>query len=421
MRRLLSVIAALISASTLAYADCPYPGENNLLSARQWIDLAVVRIVVNGPGECTTTGTGFFVGSSGEVMTAAHVVPKQCDSISSIKVYWNEEPGGAQLSGGIEAAVVGRSSLDAALLRLKNDAGDGGPSSRQYLMLENQQSDDSKYRNRCVLLASHYFEQYDVLTSFAEISSVALVGNSSRWALSGPGFNPSRSGSPLLLSNGRVVGIFVEKAGDSSDRNQVIENRAYILPISKIPDTEIDVSAIRSQQAKGVGGLLEPFLTLHIPMSEGGLDPFEARALKPINIAFGLSITEEGFRTDPSLPTFVSRQGKLMRVSSLTEAVAQTIIGGGSVLRQVPVTRRYKADPGRVFNPETFAIEVASLNPPEAASELPRQRCGEAQTNCFAILEGGTVLELRMNLYPGLDGRRSWIDGEVRIAQIPNG
>lgn len=76
-------------------------------------------------------------------MTASHVVPKECEDSTSIKIYWNEKPGKASLSHGVEAKVIARSSLDAALLQLleqpQSEVSDG--EDRQYLMIEEPQED----------------------------------------------------------------------------------------------------------------------------------------------------------------------------------------------------------------------------------------------------------------------------------------
>ncbi|NSZ17124.1 serine protease family protein [Agrobacterium vitis] len=352
-------------------------------------------------------------------MTASHVVPKECEDSTSIKIYWNEKPGKASLSHGVEAKVIARSSLDAALLQLleqpQSEVSDG--EDRQYLMIEEPQEDKEKYRNRCGLLASHYFEQYDILSSFAEISSVSLIGNAQRWALSGVGFNASRSGSPLILGNGHVVGIFVERAGDSSDRKKAVENRAYILPLSSIPDIEINLTKIRNHQ-KPFDGFMLPLLSLRIQTSSPAKDPAESRADRPINVAYGVSLTIDGFKLDPSLPTFVSRGGQLLEVGSLVDAMLTTAISGGDILRKVTVNQTFTADPGYVFDPATFKVEAASLNPPEA--RLPAQQCEGKQTNCFRLSDKGSVLSVSFDLYPGVDGRRSWIDGEVRIQLFPS-
>lgn len=406
---------------------CPFDSKDPLLKLRSWSDQAIVRIDTVGTNECTNTGTGFFINAAGNIITAGHVVPVNCVSDNLlIKVRWTKNPNTGELSDPVAAHVIDRSSLDVALLELEMPPDE----ERQFLRLEPLTNDSSKYKNRCTLLASHYFEQTDTYSTFAEIVSVSLLGDR-RWALSGEGFNPSRSGSPLILSNGKVVALFVARPGnDNNDRDQAILDRAYVLPLANVPTNEINLSAVAIKSGK-----LDPFLTepaqesfLDAPAHiSGGKDreaswkTSESRTHRSVNTSFGLSITEEGFRIDPSLPFYFYKHGKLSKSNTSIphQVISQAALTGSSILRQITAHRRFTASPGYLFDPSTITFEVAALNPP--GSELPDRPCeGTKDIGCYSVLENGRSLELRINLYPGIDGRRSWIDAEVRITERPS-
>ena len=397
----ISRLVALVTYSSVAMS-CPFDPKDPLLQMRDWADTAIVRIDTVGTAECTGAGTGFSINAAGNILTAGHVVPATCAAEStSITVRWSTTPGSPTLSAPVSAHVLRRSSLDVALLELDNVP--NGP--RQYLRLPPQPIQEATYKNRCVILASHYYEQTDAYTTFAEIASIALEGNI-QWALSGEGFNSSRSGSPLISSDGRVVAIFVARPEAPDDRDKVIQSRAYVLPLHKLPSAEINLASVQT-----LPGHLPPFLTKD--------DSSAAPLLLPrVRTAFGISITEQGFQTGPDLPTFVlGIDGTLSEVGSLQEGLLQALVTGKSLVRQTNARRHFTADPGFAFDPKSLTFKVASVNPQR--TPLPSRLCeGAADRSCHFFSEMNRVLELRFTLYPGFDGRRAWIDAEAHLDQM---
>lgn len=395
---LLALVCVIFNTSA---EGCPFSKDDPLHTLRQWAGKAIVRIDTIGTKECTNSGTGFFVNAAGDVLTAAHVVPADCKSdYTDIKVRWEEDSG--KLSLPIDARVIGRSSLDVALLKLEKTP----EKPLQFLLLESS-PDVALLKNECILLPSHYFEQTDTYTSFAEIGSVALEGGDRRWALSGIGANPSRSGSPVILSNGRAVAMFLARPGDVQDRATKIENRGYILPIAAVPKNEIDLIAVSSASGK-----FEPFLKLPPDSAKQAASRYQ-------NTAFSLSIFEPGNRTNPNEPIYlIPPEGQIKRFGDIGQALIQLAVRGGTLGKKVTTQRHFEAAPGYVFLPETLAIRDDYRNPQKV--ELPSRACGgNDDSNCFSVKADGQILEFRVDLYPGIDSRSSGIDAEIHIAQRP--
>jgi hypothetical protein len=263
--------------------------------------------------------------------------------------------------------------------------------------------DPSTLKDSCILLASHYYEQTDTYSTFAEISSVSLDGDK-RWAVSGDGFNPSRSGSPVILPNGEVAAIFVARPIDPSDRANIFFSRGYVQPLATVPAQEIDIERYSSTP-----GELKPFLTLNAVTGTKS-----SRVLT----SFGISVTEAGYRSTPPFYLVDPKSGALSRASdSLPSVLGKAFISGQSVVRKVDVSRDFAADPGYAFDEKSIKYKVASINPTRAL--LPTMLCDEKQQdNCIAMPKDRTSMQLRFSLYPGVDGRNSWVDAEIHVAQV---
>ena len=379
---------------------CPYGAGDNLLKLRLAADYAIVRIDTLGPGVCTTTGTGFFVDSKGHVATAGHIVPSECDGKSTINVTWTIKAFDKTLTDPVSAKVISRSAeSDVAVLELNG----GNLQDRQYLKLPSSNGDDAKYKLQCVLLASHYSEQLDSYLTFAEIASVTLDSDP-RWALSGEGFNPSRSGSPVILDDGRVVAMFVARPEDETNRAKIIQSRAYITPLGRISPTEINLADLQKST-----GQLPSFLT---PTKT----PAVTSDNQNIRTTFGISITEPGFRLDGPIYV-VASDTNIVKVDSNVEALGFIALNGGSVASAVDVHREFAAIPGYQFLPATVKIVHTSLRP--KATPLPINECSLINsTDCFALTSDRSKIDFRFHLYPGrLDATRSWIDAEISVTQ----
>lgn len=379
---------------------CPFSEDHPLIGLRQLADQAIVRIQTNGPPGCTGTGTGFFINAAGDVLTAGHLLPEQCTSANtSIQVSLAPDSS-AKVPVPIEAYLVARSSLDVALLRLERQF----DRKLQFLKIAAMPNDAASWKNRCVLVASHYENQLDTYSTFAEIASTVLIGGSS-WALSGEGFNPTRSGSPVILEDGTVAAIFLSRPGDPSDREVVIQSRAYILPIARIPVNELDLSKIAARD-----GLLRAFP-----------NKFPGTAISsPVNSSFGISITVNGNQTSGDLPIYLLAKDEagFTRYNSLFEAAAIALMSGSSIVREVVELRHFKAAPGFKFDTSRISITTASLNP--RMTPLPTIPCATADAvGCYVLTPEGDSIELRFKLYPGIDGRRAWVDGELHLVQRP--
>ncbi|SMP82114.1 S1 family peptidase [Noviherbaspirillum suwonense] len=383
-------------------AACPFSADDPLLRLRPLADQTIVRINTNGPPGCTNMGTGFFINAAGEVLTAGHIFPEKCtDENTSINVRLGHDASATD-SDPIEAHVVARSSLDVVLLRLEKQ-----PDKKyQFLKVAAVPGNESTFKNRCVLIASHYETQFDTYSTFAEIASVAVIG-SNGWALSGEGFNPTRSGSPVILDDGSVTAVFLSRPADPTNRNTIIQSRANILPIARIPTSELHISQIAARN-----GTLQPF-------PSQPLDSQSAHA-SAVNSSFGISITVNGYQTNPALPVYLvaKKDGGLKPVGSLLEAGATALATGSDIVREVVETRQFNASPGFRFDASTLKIITAALNPQK--TPLPTSPCDTPEAaGCYILGPNGDILELRFKLYPGIDGRRAWVDGEVHLVQRP--
>lgn len=383
-------------------AACPFSADHPLIGLRPLADQTIVRINTNGPPGCSNEGTGFFINAAGEVLTAGHILPEKCtDENTSITVRLAHDASATD-SNAIDAHLVGRSSLDVVLLRLEKQ-----PDKKyQFLKLAAAPGNESTFKNRCVLIASYYANQFDTYSTFAEIASVAVIG-SNGWALSGEGFNPTRSGSPVILDDGSVTAVFLSRPGDPTDRNAIIQSRAYVLPIARIPKSELDISQIVARK-----GSLQPF-----PNYPPDSPPARASA---VNSSFGVSITVNGYQTNAVLPVYLvaKNDGGLTRVGSLGEAGLMAAVSGSDIAREVVVSRQFNASPGFRFDASTLKILTVSKNPP--VTPLPTNPCTTPEAaGCYVLGPLGDSLELRFKLYPGIDGRRAWVDGEVHLVQRP--
>lgn len=384
-------------------AACPFSADHPLIGLRTLADKVVVRIYTNGPPGCSDTGTGFFINPAGDVLTAGHLLPEKCtNENTSIKVSLAQDAAAAADDDAIDAHLVARSSLDVVLLRLEKQP----DSKRQFLKIAAAPENKAAWKNRCVLIASHYIDQFDTYSSFAEIASVALTG-SSGWALSGEGFNQTRSGSPVIFDDGSVAAVFLSRPGDPSDRAAIVQSRAYILPIARIPKSELDFSQITARK-----GSLRPF-----PSQSQKSLPAPSSAVKS---SFGVSITVNGYQIDAALPVYLlAKNGEgLTRVGSLQEAGAMALFSGSDIVREVVVPRQFNASPGFKFDASTLKILTASLNP--RVTPLPTNPCATPDAaGCYVLGPHGDSLELRFKLYPGIDGRHAWVDSEVHLVQRP--
>jgi hypothetical protein len=383
-------------------AACPFSADHPLIGLRSLADEAIVRVYTNGPPGCSDTGTGFFINAAGDVLTAGHLLPEKCtDENTSIKVSVAHDASAAD-SEDVSAHILSRSSLDVALLRLEKQ-----PDSRyQFLKIALAPENESTWKNRCVLIASHYDNQFDTYSTFAEIASVALIG-SNGWALSGEGFNPTRSGSPVILDDGSVVAVFLSRPGDPSDRQAIIQSRAYILPIAHIPKSELDFSEITAKKGS---------LRLFPNRSPGS----STARFSAVNSSFGISITVNGYQIDEALPVYLlAKNGEVLtRAASLSEAGVKALFSGSDIVREVVVSRKFSASPGFSFDASTLSILTTSLNP--RVTPLPTSPCGTPDAaGCYVLGPHGDNLELRFKLYPGIDGRHAWVDGEVHLVQRP--
>lgn len=395
-RKLAALLLGALAEQLLA---CPFNSNDPLLQLRDASDFAIVKINTVGPGSCETVGTGFFFSPAGHILTAGHIVPPECEKNTSILVRWSKTPRSSELLGPYQAEVAARSSLDVLVLQLTS----APDRSRQFLQPSSRALDPTTLKNACTLLSSHYHEQNDTYSTFAEIASVSLEGNS-RWALSGEGFNPSRSGSPIIVGNGEVAAIFLGRPIDPENREGVIASRGYVQPLAGIPRHEIDIEGLRATP-----GLLSKFLTLNSSST--------ASKAKRVRTSFGFSLTLAGRNIEPPF-FFEAKNGALSRApNSLLEAGLQAFRRGLSIVTQVAVERTFKADPGFGFDPTTIEYRVASLNPQNAT--LPRQMCDEKRLqDCVALSPDRTSMQLRFFLYPGVDERRSWVDAEVHVTQV---
>lgn len=166
------------------------------------------------PRQYTSTGSGFFINKSGDIITNFHVV----DQAKSI---WIQVPSlGKRI---IDVEVVGVSpDRDIALLRLK-------PESKAivikelekipYLVLGNS---DLIRRSDEVMALGYPLGQQSLKSTTGVIS-----GREGNMIQMSAAINPGNSGGPLLNSNGEVIGI-------NSAAITSAQNVGYIIPVNEL-------------------------------------------------------------------------------------------------------------------------------------------------------------------------------------------
>ncbi len=223
-------LAAVLFVPNVALADCGTHAE--MIAVAGHVSPAVVKIqTISAQPGCETVGTGFLVSSGGYILTAKHVVPAGCidQSIRGLVAYTDRT---------VELEVVDASATDAALLRIV-----GGATGLPSLSLLRPIAEPRRFQNRTVVIVS--FDDAEPIATLGRVLLTRPTGEPYKWRICGAAANPGRSGSPVIMQDGSVAAIFVDRpVGD--------QDIASILPVANISDIdEFDASppsiASRSQ------------------------------------------------------------------------------------------------------------------------------------------------------------------------------
>jgi hypothetical protein len=350
---------------------------------------AIVRISALGTGpNCSVHGTGFFISPVGHILTAKHVVPETC---SNLRVYAYRE-GGRE----VPVKVVRRSSLDVALLEAVQVL------DVSYVALELLGGADA-YLDRKVVVESFYYDGSRVTYTAAKVDDIHPVGASGKWILCGPAPNASRSGSPVLTPDGKVVAIFVEKPTGEQDRFRVV-------PMGAVSDLEL--ANIPSKQAAVLSAVK--------PVIKGTANP------STVIYSFGVDLeTSEHPPINQRAGRFIFYpNGRIEDASTISELeVGLRALNGGKVRYAERRTSTFYAFPGYQFTSDVLTIEPTSHNPP--SSGLPDHVCtNNSDSNCFELSQDKRRVTVRATLFAGpagIDQARGWLSGflSVRMVQVP--
>jgi hypothetical protein len=372
------------------HSDCIDTGDT------AWIESAakpaVLKLMIlRAKSGCNTSGTAFFIGSDGEALTAAHLVPESCNDADIRGLLEN-----AQSS--IRFEVVKRSGLDVALLRPKDAI------RSKFIPFDNSGESAENFRGKRVSIVSFYADYENITLSTARIDSVRLVGDPFKWGLCAVGANPSRSGSPVLLDTARVVAVFAEKPGAYNEQTgqRIDQDRGRIIPIRLIPDLPLP------DQQKSDS-------SLQIVTSKAGIQR------TPITYVYSIDLTADPREFTGDLDrAYLIKGGQVIKARDFIQVASE--LAAGAVLRfPQEFTPEFWAQPGYRFDPSLVRIVPDSHNPPQ--TPLPQDLCtAEHRDNCFEFSSDLLQLRPHIRLYAGsqpADRAHGWLHGGVLTRQTP--
>lgn len=361
----------------------------------------VVQIQTLGPGQgCSIFGSGFFITPYGNVMTAKHVVPEECQNQTILVRYEGNLEG-------IRMRVKVRSQRDIAIL--EPEAKPAAPI--PYLEID-QTTPPGDMQDKQVLVLS-FPEQYSRASyTAARVEAPGLRDDSNIWVLCGPAANPGRSGSAVVTAKGQAIAVFIERPRDGERAAQDV---LRVIPIRVAVDLQLPErsSVAAAAGAAAAGSVLET----------GTL------ASKPGQLAYSYPVH---FTTsDPPLPTesanrflIRARDGKLeVRNASglsMLDLLVAASDGWMTRYRSIadPAQLTFRAIPGYRFDPQSLRLAAESHNPREA--EVPNRICQkDEEIDCFQVSSNGQQVTLRMRMYRGPvgDAARGWFHGELQSIQ----
>lgn len=393
--KFLLLAAAAVSWSgvlvTQTPADCIDAGDIVQLTAL--VERSVVKLETAGQGpECTGGGTGFFVTELGHVLTAGHVIPKDCQDMRI-----SGQTVGLQKT--FELAVVEpRSSLDVVLLKPTDDIG-----KTPQLKLVRPIDDPKKFKLKRVTIASFYKELPEPTLTSARVDSTIILGEEHKWALCAVAANPGRSGSPVILDDGSVVAVFIERPGDQ------YQDIARVIPIAEVNDIPI----IQGTNA-----------TVIVDFGSGFDDPLDLKAA-PQPVLYEFTISETTSRHPSPFQTqgrYLVMDGAFVPASNKTDfEIAASVLAGAQMRFAEQYEETFAAFPGYKFDTDQ-PVRIYPVSHAPTAAPLPDRVCStKTDTDCYQFSDEGKKLTVRFRLFAGPvgDQTRGWLSASVATRQIP--
>jgi hypothetical protein len=380
-------VASLFAIAAAAHADC----TTQIADPRTMIRLAGPAIVkiqtLSAEARCVTSGTGFVVSQAGHVLTAGHVVPKDCADLSIVGTM----PGTEQV---LQLRLVERSALDAALLEFTSPR-----VGLSALSIGRPVENEPSFDLRDVVIVSFYPDLPRPVPTTARIDSTAINGQPNLWALCAVAANPGRSGSPVMTAGGTVLAIFVEKPGGDS------QDIARALPIHRI----LDLPSLSS----------EPPVLAFKPVDWSG-SSVGPRQTTTLDLTFN---DEEKASQSPTSGDgrFLAQDGQLTSTKGMNDlSILGRIVGGAQLKFAVRKSRTFNAPEGYVFDPAVFTMRISSHNPPY--SKRPDQPCSAQQrSDCHEFSADRRVLTVYYTMYVGPigDATRGWLKSAITTKLSP--
>lgn len=373
-----------VTASTVALACA---NDDKLKHIHYAIRPAVVRILTMGPGDCSTSGAGFFISSSGLVMTGRHLVPPNCPNQGIVVSHEGN-------LDGYPAEVVERSSTDIAILKLVGEVPDNLP----FLELDLETPEEEMLGQQVIVSSFPETYEHSNFTS-AKIDAVKRSDDDIHWMLCGPAANPGRSGSAVVTTSGLAAAVFVARPGDKADPMQDI---AKVVPIRRAKDITLE------RPTGGVG------------MRVGKVpDPNSVAYAYPIRITLA----------SPPWPWKMKGRTRVKRSRPEFRPVTsfnpfrelKYSITGWELKYEERYALKFDAFPGYRFDPAGIKLVAESHNPPYGPRpDKPCAGAGEEYQDCYILSEDKRQITLRLRLWQGYIGNatRGWFGGELQTFQV---
>lgn len=361
--------AALLCAACLFVCSCAstFPDESPDNSGFDGLLESVVKIDVweksqKDGGNLTTRaiGSGVIIDGNGTILTNAHVV--NCYATKIVVTLANLER--------VKADFVGWDHwTDLALIRL-----DGKDLEKRGLKFKHADfGDSSKLKSGQVVYAvgtphgfartvtrgiisntSRYFEG-TILNSGYE------TGNFNTWLQTDAAINPGNSGGPLVLPNGKIVGINTRARTNSNNLGFAVpSNVAQFVAgaLEKSPLVERGYIGITPAPLQDMEHFYEIAVNRGVLVQNVDADSPAAKVgVQPGDIILKIDDAETDGRFPEQLPDIMNK----IATKKVGDTVRLEILRNGKILEESPVCERLESRVGREFSLEKWGVGLQEI------------------------------------------------------------